>query len=158
MNQLSERRLTNPILSGFYPDPSICRVGADFYLVNSSFELFPGLPIFHSRDLVHWRQIGHALDRPSQVYLKANSLTGGLMAPTIRYHNGVFYIINANFCDAGNYLIKAENPAGPWSDPYWLNDITGIDASLFFDEDGRCYITGTGTIPSTGERGIYICE
>lgn len=158
INQLSERRLTNPILSGFYPDPSICRVGADFYLVNSSFELFPGLPIFHSRDLVHWRQIGHALDRPSQVYLKANSLTGGLMAPTIRYHNGVFYIINANFCDAGNYLIKAENPAGPWSDPYWLNDITGIDASLFFDEDGRCYITGTGTIPSTGERGIYICE
>ena len=87
----------NPILSGFHPDPSICRVGKDFYLVTSSFEYFPGIPIFHSRDLVHWEQIGHCLTRNSQVYL----VTGApnclnIYAPTIRYHEGTFYVVVTN--------------------------------------------------------------
>ena len=84
----------NPIIPGFYPDPSICRVGSDYYLVTSTFEYFPGLPIFHSRDLVNWRQIGHVLDRPSQLDLDGIRPSGGLYAPTIRYHNGRFYVIN----------------------------------------------------------------
>src|SRR5512147_842536 len=84
----------NPILPGFYPDPSICRVGDDYYLVTSSFEYFPGLPLFHSRDLVHWRQIGHVLDRPSQLPLEGVRCSGGLFAPTIRFSQGTFYVIN----------------------------------------------------------------
>ena len=86
----------NPMLSGFYPDPSICRVGDDYYLVNSSFEYFPGVPIFHSKDLVHWRQIGHVLTRPSQLPLKKMRASGGIFAPTLRYHDGTFYMVTTN--------------------------------------------------------------
>ena len=88
------RTYQNPIISGFYPDPSICRVGEDYYLITSTFEFFPGLPIFHSRDLVNWRQIGHVLDRPSQLPLDGIRPSGGLYAPTIRHHDGTFYVIN----------------------------------------------------------------
>ena len=88
------RTFTNPILPGCYPDPSLCRVGEDYYLVTSTFEYYPGLPIFHSRDLVHWRQIGHVLDRPSQLPLEGVRPSGGLYAPTIRYSQGVFYVVN----------------------------------------------------------------
>jgi xylan 1,4-beta-xylosidase len=135
----------NPILSGFYPDPSICRVGEDYYLVNSTFEYFPGLPIFHSRDLVHWRQIGHVLDRPSQLDLDGVRASGGLYAPTIRYANGMFYVINTlvdGKTNSGNFIVTATDPAGTWSEPYWL-DSQGIDPSLFFDDDGRVWYTGT---------------
>ncbi|HHE72603.1 MAG TPA: glycoside hydrolase family 43 protein, partial [Chloroflexi bacterium] len=135
----------NPILSGFYPDPSICRVGDDYYLVNSSFEYFPGLPIFHSRDLVHWRQIGHVLDRPEQLNLDGVRPSGGLYAPTIRYHAGTFYVTNT-LVDGpgpkGNFIVTATDPAGPWSEPVWLDDAPGIDPSLFFDEDGRVWYVG----------------
>lgn len=135
----------NPILSGFYPDPSICRVGEDYYLVNSTFEYFPGLPIFHSRDLVHWHQIGHVLDRPAQLPLQGVRPSGGLYAPTIRYAHSTFYVINTlvdGKAKAGNFIVTATDPAGPWSEPYWL-DSQGIDPSLFFDEDGRVWYTGT---------------
>jgi len=135
----------NPILSGFYPDPSICRVGDDYYIVNSSFEYFPGLPIFHSRDLVHWRQIGHVLDRPEQLNLDGVRPSGGLYAPTIRYHAGTFYVTNT-LVDGpgpkGNFIVTATDPAGPWSEPVWLDDAPGIDPSLFFDEDGRVWYVG----------------
>lgn len=144
----------NPILSGFYPDPSFCRVGEDYYLVTSSFEYFPGLPIFHSRDLVHWRQIGHVLDRPSQLVLDGLEASRGLYAPTIRYHDGVFYVINTLVLDhdiGRNFIVTATDPAGDWSEPYWLNDAPGIDPSLFFDADGRCYYTGN-RIPPEGEQ------
>jgi xylan 1,4-beta-xylosidase len=136
----------NPILSGCYPDPSICRAGDDYYLVTSSFEYFPGLPVFHSRDLVHWRQIGHVLDRPSQLPLDEVRPSGGLYAPTIRFSNGMFYVINTlvdGKARSGNFIVTATNPAGPWSEPYWLEDAPGIDPSLFFDEDGRVWYTGT---------------
>ncbi|NLF98898.1 MAG: glycoside hydrolase family 43 protein, partial [Lentisphaerae bacterium] len=100
-------KFRNPILPGFYPDPSICRVGEDYYLVTSSFEYFPGLPIFHSRDLVHWRQLGHVIDRPSQLCLDGLQSSKGLYAPTIRYHNGTFYVINT-------LVPNAENPVPPY--------------------------------------------
>jgi len=137
--------LLNPILSGCYPDPSICRVNEDYYLVTSTFEYFPGLPIFHSRDLIHWRQIGYVLDRPSQLDLDGVRPSGGLYAPTIRYHNGTFYVINTlvdGETGKGNFIVTATQPQGPWSEPYWL-DAEGIDPSLFFDDDGRCWYVGT---------------
>lgn len=136
-------KFTNPILPGFYPDPSICRVGEDYYLVTSTFAYFPGVPIFHSKDMVNWEQIGHVLDRPSQLNLDEAGHSGGIFAPTIRYHKGLFYMITTNVTRGGNFIVTAENPAGPWSDPYWLNDAPGIDPSLFFDEDGKAYFVGT---------------
>lgn len=139
------RAFRNPILSGFYPDPSICRVGDDYYLVTSTFEYFPGLPIFHSRDLVHWHQIGHVLDRPSQLPLDGVRPSGGLYAPTIRFSNGVFYVINTlvdGTTKSGNFIVTATDPAGPWSEPYWLEAAPGFDPSLFFDDDGRVWYTG----------------
>jgi alpha-N-arabinofuranosidase len=140
------RTFRNPIVPGFYPDPSICRVGDDYYLINSTFEYFPGLPIFHSRDLVHWRQIGHVLDRPSQLPLDGIRASGGLYAPTIRYHDGVFYVINTlvdGTTRSGNFIVTATDPAGPWSEPYWLDGAEGFDPSLFFDEDGAVWYVGT---------------
>jgi xylan 1,4-beta-xylosidase len=134
----------NPILPGFYPDPSICRVGDDYYLVTSTFEYFPGLPIFHSRDLVHWRQIGHVLNRPSQLPLEGVRPSGGLYAPTIRFSQGVFYVINTlvdGKTKSGNFIVTATDPAGPWSEPYWLESAPGIDPSLLFD-DGRVWYVG----------------
>src|SRR3974377_1325967 len=133
------RTFRNPILPGFYPDPSICRVGDDYYLVTSTFEYFPGLPIFHSRDLIHWRQIGHVLDRPSQLPLDGVRPSGGLYAPTIRYSPGVFFVINTlmhGTAKSGNFIVTATDPAGPWSEPNWLDNAPGIDPSLFFDDDG----------------------
>lgn len=139
------RTFRNPILPGFYPDPSICRVGEDYYLVTSTFEYFPGLPIFHSRDLVHWRQLGHVLDRPSQLPLDGVYASGGLYAPTIRYHQGTYYVINTlvgGTSKKGNFIVTATDPAGPWSEPYWLENAPGIDPSLFFDDDGRAWYVG----------------
>lgn len=156
----------NPIIPGFYPDPSICRVGSDYYLVTSTFEYFPGLPIFHSRDLVNWRQIGHVLDRPSQLDLDGIRPSGGLYAPTIRYHDGRFYVINT-LVDGkrgvhANFIVTASDPAGPWSEPYWLDGAPGIDPSLLFDDDGRVWYTGN-RIPLAGEsykghREIWLQE
>ncbi|MFN2235599.1 MAG: glycoside hydrolase family 43 protein [Anaerolineales bacterium] len=146
----------NPIIPGFYPDPSICRVGKDYYLVTSTFEYFPGLPIFHSRDLVNWRQIGHVLDRPSQLPLDGIRASGGLYAPTIRFHKGLFYVINTlvdGLYQKGNFIVTAKDPNGPWSDPYWLEDAPGIDPSLLFDDDGRAWYCGN-RIPPTGEQYI----
>jgi alpha-N-arabinofuranosidase len=91
----------NPVLPGFYPDPSVCRVGADHYLVTSSFEYFPGVPLFHSRDLVHWRQLGHCLTRPSQLSLAGAAASAGIWAPTLRYHDGVFYLVTTTCPRAG---------------------------------------------------------
>jgi len=153
----------NPILPGCYPDPSICRVGDDFYLVTSTFEYFPGLPIFHSRDLVHWRQIGHVLDRVSQLVLDDIHPSGGLYAPTIRHHNGTFYVINTlvgGKTKQGNFIVTATQPQGPWSEPYWL-DADGIDPSLLFDDDGKCWYVGTRLNEEghyTGHTEIFLHE
>lgn len=132
----------NPILPGYHPDPSICRVGDDYYLVNSTFVWYPGLPIYHSKDLVNWKLIGHAIDRPNMVNFEGLPDKLGLFAPTIRHHEGVFYIINTCVACKMNFYITATNPAGPWSDPIWLPEALGIDPSMFWDDDGKCYYTG----------------
>lgn len=134
----------NPILPGFCPDPSICRVGEDYYLVVSSFAYFPGVPVFHSRDLAHWEQIGNVLERTSQLPLAGCGHSQGIYAPSIRYYDGMFYVITTNVPAGGNFIVTAENPAGPWSEPYFLGEeAQGIDPSLFFDDDGTCYYIGT---------------
>ena len=152
----------NPIMPGFYPDPSICAVGEDYYLVNSTFAYFPGLPIMHSKDLVHWEQIGNAMHRESQLPLRNARHSNGLFAPTIRYHEGTFYVICTNVSYGGNYIVTAKNPEGPWSEPYYLKGAEGIDPSLFFDDDGKCYYIGTHPNPEgckyNGDWYIWIQE
>lgn len=152
----------NPILPGFYPDPSACAVGDDFYLINSTFAYFPGLPILHSRDLAHWEQIGNAMHRQEQLPLKNAGHSQGLFAPTMRYHQGTYYVICTNVSYGGNYIVTAKDPAGPWSDPYYLQGADGIDPSLFFDDDGKCYYIGTHPNPEgcryDGDYFIWIQE
>lgn len=148
---------TNPVIPGFHPDPSVCQVGEDYYLVCSSFEYFPGIPVFHSRDLVHWTQIGNALDRPGQLRLPPGTRSsGGLYAPTLRHHDGRFWLIVTNVSADGNVLFTATDPAGPWSDPIRLPDVHGIDPDLAWDEDGTCWCTLAGVTqvridPHTGQ-------
>ena len=150
----------NPILAGFYPDPSIVRVGEDYYLVNSSFSWYPGVPIFHSRDLVNWEQIGHVLDRPEQSPLNGG-VSRGIFAPAIRFHNGLYYMITTNVSGVGNFYVTAKNAAGPWSNPMALPEIEGIDPSFFFDDDGKAYIVHNGVPPNNkplypGHRALYL--
>lgn len=125
----------NPIIPGFYPDPSICRVNEDYYLVTSTFEYFPGVPIFHSKDLVNWKQIGHVLDRPEQLNLDGTPNSRGIYAPTIRYDNGLFYMITT-FVESQhgarrNFFVTATDPAGPWSDPIWIKGRLGLTHRCF---------------------------
>src|SRR5687768_740467 len=153
----------NPILAGFYPDPSICRVGDEYFLINSTFAWFPGIPIFRSRDLVHWTQVGHVLDRPSQLNLDGRGVSEGVFAPAIEHRDGVFYVINTLVGAGGNFYVTADNPAGPWSDPKWLREVNGIDPSFFFDDDGRAYIVHNGPPPDgkplyDGHRALWLHE
>ncbi len=142
----------NPILAGFHPDPSVCRVGEDYYLANSSFTYFPGVPIFHSRDLVHWRQVGHVITRASQADFRGQSVSRGVFAPALSYHDGLFYLITTLIDRGGNCLFTARDPAGPWSDPIRLEGVDGIDPSLFFDADNRAWVVNNG--PPSG-RPLY---
>lgn len=152
----------NPILPGFYPDPSVCAVGGDYYIVNSSFAYFPGLPVMHSRDLAHWEQIGNVLTTPEQLPLKGAEVSQGLFAPTIRYYNGTFYVICTNVTCGGNFIVTATDPAGPWSEMHCLEGADGIDPSLMFDNDGKCYYIGTHPNPEgcqyDGDWYIYVQE
>jgi|SRR5579859_1079053 len=136
--------LINPILPGFYPDPSVCRVGDDYYLVTSSFEYFPGVPLFHSKDLINWTQVGHCLTRSSQLRLDQIERFGGIYAPTIRYHDGTFYLITTNVTGGGHFFVYTRDIHGEWSEPIWINGDghgTGHDPDLFFDDDGKVYYT-----------------
>jgi len=152
----------NPILPGFFPDPSMCAVGDDYYLVNSSFVYFPALPIMHSKDLAHWELIGNALDRNTQAPFHNDEVSRGMFAPTIRYNNGKFYIICTNVSHKNNFVVTAEDPRGPWSEPIYLDKLDGIDPSLFFDDDGKLYFIGTHPNPEgckyNGDWYIYIQE
>jgi hypothetical protein len=137
---------TRPVIAGFHPDPSVCRVGADYYLATSSFEYAPGLPIFHSTDLRSWKLIGHALTRPSQLRIAGADASGGVFAPTLRHHNGRFWVITTNVTDGlgEQLLVTTEHPAGSWSEPIRFRDISGIDPDLCWGEDGTCYMTWCG--------------
>ena len=140
---------SNPILPGFNPDPSICRNGDDYYLATSTFEYYPGVPIYHSKDLVNWRLVGHALDRQSQLPLAGLKSSKGIYAPTLRCGNGRFTMITTNVEGGGNFIVHAVKPGGPWSEPVWIKEVEGIDPSLFFDDDGKVYLT----YQDGGERG-----
>jgi alpha-N-arabinofuranosidase len=143
-NIMSQATFKNPIITGMNPDPSICRVGDDFYLVTSTFEYFPGLPIYHSKDLVHWKLIGHALSRPNNNPLMGcYASTGGQYAPTIRYHKGKFYVIGTNYGGKGTQgisYVTATDPSGPWSDPIWIG-LWYVDPSLEFINDTAYYLS-----------------
>ena len=137
-NPLGTDEFYSPILQGCYPDPSICKKGNDYYLVCSSFAINPGVPIFHSTDLVNWKQIGHVLDRPSQLKVEDTGISAGVYAPTIRYNanNDTFYMITTEFAGGfGNIIVKTKDPMQGWSDPIKLN-FEGIDTSIFFDDNG----------------------
>ncbi|WP_339382608.1 glycoside hydrolase family 43 protein [Pelagicoccus albus] len=158
-----EGSFQNPILAGFYPDPSMCRVEDDFYMVTSTFAFWPGVPIFHSQDLVNWEQIGHVLDRPSQLDNIGDKVSESIFAPTIRHHDGVFYMITTAVQGINNFYVTATGPAGPWSDPILLPWVDGIDPSFFFDDDGRVYITHNGLPPQReslyeGHRAVWLWE
>jgi beta-xylosidase len=133
---------TNPVVAGFHPDPSICRAGTDYYLACSSFEYFPGVPVFRSQDLVHWEQIGNVLDRLPLP--DATPSSGGVYAPTLRYHDGRFWLITTDVSGGGTVLLSATNPAGPWSGPVRISGVTGIDPDLAWDKAGRCWCTYAG--------------
>jgi xylan 1,4-beta-xylosidase len=144
-----------PVIPGFHPDPSICRVGDAYYLVTSSFEYAPGVPLFRSTDLRSWEQIGNVLDRPSQLDVTSAGPSGGIFAPTLRYHEGRFWMITTNWSDdGGQLLVWAEDPAGPWSEPVRIPSAIGIDPDLAWDDNGTCLMTYTGPASDGVPSGI----
>lgn len=145
----------NPVISGFFPDPSICRAGGSYYLVCSSFQYFPGIPLFESKDLINWEMIGNVLTRESQLPLAGASSCSGIFAPTIRYNNGRFYVVTTNTTTGGNFYVYTDDIYGEWSDPIYVEQ-DGIDPSLYF-EDGKVYFMSNGSDDS-GEGGIVQCE
>ena len=166
-NNYSQDTFVNPIINGGYPDPSIIRVDDDFYIVNSSFEYFPALPIHHSKDLVNWELIGYGIDRPSQALDKVNlydvQQQGGIHAPSIRYHDGLFYIVVTNVyspedktkpTEMVNFILTAKNPAGPWSEPHVIEGAPGIDPDIFFDDNGKVWFIGTHHPGNPNQNGI----
>jgi alpha-N-arabinofuranosidase len=151
----------NPMLPGWYSDPSVCSDGKNYFLVTSTFSYFPGVPIFHSTDLMNWKQIGHVLDRVEQLPLDGQRTSQGIFAPAISYnpHNKTWYMITTNI-KLGNFFVKTKDPFGKWSDPIWLPDVHGIDPSFFFDDDGKAYIVNNdepdGGSVYKGHRAIRV--
>ena len=173
IGSLHAQTFKNPILAGGYPDPSICRVGDEFFMVNSSFEYFPALPIHKREDLVNWELVGHGLNRLEQVSGQINLIdvqsNGGIHAPTIRFHNGIYYIITTNVyydeikqrATATNFIITSSNPEGPWSNPIVIKGAPGIDPDIFFDDDGTVWYAGNHqpSDPSfSGQTEIWMQE
>ena len=158
-----DRLFTNPILAGFYPDPSICRVGNNYYMINSTFSYFPGIPVFHSKDLVNWKLIGHVMDRPEQMDLTGLGVSRGIFAPAIRFNKGIFYVTCTLVDAGGNFIVTSASPEGPWSNPVWIPKINGIDPSMFFDDNGKAYIIYNSVAPDNkplydGHRTIRMYE
>ena len=151
----------NPVLAGFFPDPSITRNGDDYYMTVSSFTYMPGLPILHSRDLVNWQIIGYALTQQSQLQMDDLQVSRGIFAPTLRYHDGTYYLITTVVDRGGNFILTAKDPAGPWSEPIWLPEIEGIDPDIFFDDDGKVYIAHNGDPVESlyeGHKAIWLWQ
>lgn len=155
MVRRSGMKYSNPIVKGFYPDPSVCEANGKYYLVCSSFQYFPGVPLFESDDLVNWKQIGNVLTRKEQVELDKVNSSGGVFAPTIRYHNGRFYMVTTNDTTHRNFYVYTDDISGEWSDPITVEQ-GGIDPSLLFD-DGRVYFISNGA-DDYGEGGVVQCE
>lgn len=145
----------NPVIKGFYPDPSVCYAEGKYYLVSSSFQYFPGVPLFESEDLVNWKQIGYVLTRKNQVMLDKINSSGGVFAPTIRYNEGRFYMVTTNDTTHQNFYVYTDDIYGEWSDPIFV-DQGGIDPSLLFD-DGHTYFISNGT-DDEGKSGVIQCE
>lgn len=148
-------RYQNPVVKGFYPDPSVCAANGKFYLVCSSFQFFPGVPLFESTDLVNWTQIGHVLTRKSQVMLENINSSGGVFAPTIRFYKGRFYMVTNNNTTQENFYVYTDDIYGEWSDPIVV-DQGGIDPSLYFEEN-RCYFISNGN-DENGKGCVMQCE
>ncbi len=146
----------NPIITGYNPDPSICRVGEDYYIVNSTFEYFPGVPIYHSKNLVNWELKGYCLTEENQLWLKGCHPSGGIYAPTLRYHNGTFFMVTTNVSGKGNFIVYTEDIEKKWSEPVWV-DQGGIDPSLLFDDDGKVYFVSTNR-DKNGKAAMFLCE
>jgi xylan 1,4-beta-xylosidase len=141
----------NPLIPGFYPDPSVVKVGSDYYLATSTFEYLPGIPVFHSADLTHWEMIGHVVERPGQLASATVPTNGGAWAPTIRHRNGTFYVVVTDAMGRGMLIFTASRPEGPWSDGTVVEGIHGIDPDLAWDDDGTAYITYSGLDTTSGE-------
>ncbi|MFD2935140.1 glycoside hydrolase family 43 protein [Spirosoma flavum] len=160
----AQTTLVNPILTGFYPDPSIVKVGADYYLINSTFSYFPGIPVMHSKDLKNWKQIGNVISRPEQMDFMGERLTRGLFAPSISYYKGIFYVTCTDIDHDGNFVVTAKNPAGPWSNPVKISQVKGIDPSIYFDDStDKAYIIYNSDAPDrkplySGHRTIRMYE
>lgn len=156
MSEPSVSAEQQPVLAGFHPDPSICRAGGNYYLVNSSFEYFPGVPVFSSTDLTSWTPIGNVLTRRSQFERGDGRPSGGIFAVTLRFHEGRFWLVTTNMNDvaAGQLIVSAEDPAGPWSEPTFVEGAIGIDPDLAWDDDGTCYLTWCGFSPDPELSGI----
>jgi alpha-N-arabinofuranosidase len=147
----------NPIIPGFNPDPSICRVDDDFYLVTSTFEFFPGVPIYHSKNLINWKLINYCLTTDIQLPLQNTKASSGIYAPTIRYHDGTFFMTTTNVGNGGNFIVHTNNVYDKWSEPVFVAQ-RGIDPSLFWDDDGLCYFISNGSANEGDKSGIYMCE
>ncbi len=156
MGKVKIMKITNPIIRGFYPDPSVCKANGKYYMVCSSFEYFPGVPLFESEDLINWKQIGHCLTRKTQVDLHEIDSSGGVFAPTIRYNNGRFYMVTTNDTYHKNFYVYTDNIYGEWSEPVFVEQ-DGIDPSLFF-EDGKTYFMSNGSDPADNNGCIFQCE
>lgn len=160
----AQDQFLNPILAGWYPDPAITDDGnGNFYMVHSTFAYYPGIPVFHSKDLVNWKQVGNVIHRPDQVELIGRGVSEAIFAPDISYDNGTFYLTCTLVAGKGNFVMTAEDPAGPWSDPVWLPEVLGIDPGLFFDDDGRSYMVYNSDAPNNepeydGHRTIRMIE
>lgn len=154
--ELSRSSEVQPIIPGFFPDPTICRVGDDYYLANSSFEYFPGAPIFHSTDLVSWTQIGNVLTDRKQFRRGTPGPSTGVYGSTLRHREGRFWFITTNVSDfgSGQVIVHAEHPSGPWSEPVFVPEAQGIDPDLSWDDDGQCYLTWHVLDFTIGGQGI----
>lgn len=148
-------KYTNPVIPGFFPDPSICKANGKYYMVNSTFQYFPGVPLHESEDLINWKYIGNVLTRPSQLSLKESGNSGGIFATTIRYNKGRFYMVTTNVSSKGNFYVYTDDIYGEWSEPIWI-DQDGIDPSFYFEGD-TCYFMTNGT-DDEGNGGIIQCE
>ena len=144
-----------PIVPGFLPDPSVCRAGGRYYLVNSSFQFLPGIPVHESSDLLTWEHVGNVYERREQLDLRKTVSSGGLYAPTIRHHDGRFYVVTSDIASIGegHVIASAKDPSGPWSAPVRTPGAIGIDPDLFWDAEGTCHLTWKGR-SDTGLLGI----